>query len=151
MNVEHKHTLKNITCDDLYQSSMKKKDVPTIKDSVYNESDEHVDTISDSSKQVDPINDPIKETRIVDGVSTSSIGVRYLEPAVIGIVIIGQGVSQINTNLVPNIVTNLVTNVLTNSSEQLFNTNSSRLNTFQYEAFLIGLQDESVESNRKII
>ena len=130
---------------------MKNKDVSTISYSVYNESDEHVDTIIDSVKQVDVRNDPIKETHIVNGISTLSIGVRYLEPAVIGIVIIGQGVSQINTNLVPNIVTNLVTNVLTNSSEQLFNTNSSRLNTFQSEAFVIGLQDDSVKGNMRII
>ena len=39
---------------------MKKEDVSTIKDSVYYESDEQVDTISDSSKQIDPRNNPIK-------------------------------------------------------------------------------------------
>ena len=65
---------------------MKKKYVSTINDSVYYESDEHVDTISDSSKQVDARNDPIKETHIVDGISTLSIGVGSLEPAVIGII-----------------------------------------------------------------
>ena len=73
MNVENKRNSNNITCDDLYQSPMKKKVVPTIKDSVYNELDEHVDMISDSSKQVDARNDPIKETHIFDGVSTLSI------------------------------------------------------------------------------
>ena len=62
---------------------MKKKYVSTINDSVYNESDEHVDTISDSSKQVDPRNDPIKETHVVDRVSTLPIVVGSLEPAVI--------------------------------------------------------------------
>ena len=65
---------------------MKKKDVSTINDSVYNESDEHVDTISVSSKQVNPRNDPIKETHIFDGVRTFSTGFRLLEPAVIGII-----------------------------------------------------------------
>ena len=57
MNVEHKRNINNIT---LYQSPMKKKDVSTINNYVYNESDKQVDTISDSSKQVDARNDPIK-------------------------------------------------------------------------------------------
>ena len=60
MDAEHKRNINNITCDDLYQSPMKKKYVSTINDSVYNESNEHVDTISDSIKQVDPRNNPIK-------------------------------------------------------------------------------------------
>ena len=54
---------------------MKKKDVSTIKDSVYHESDKHVDTINDSKKQVDPRNDPIAETHIVDRVRRLSVGV----------------------------------------------------------------------------
>ena len=101
---------------------MKKKDVSTINDSVYNKSDEHVDTISDSSKQVDPRNNPIKETHVVDRVSTLSIGSGYLEPAVIGI--IGRG------------ITDLVTHVLTNSSKKLSMTSLSPLNTFQSKAFV---------------
>ena len=47
-DAEHKRNINNITCDDSYQSPMKKKDVSTINDSIYYESDEHVDTISDS-------------------------------------------------------------------------------------------------------
>ena len=70
MSVEHKRNIKNITCDELYQSPMKKKDVSTINDSVYNDSDEHVDTISDSRKQDDARNNPIKETHVVNRVST---------------------------------------------------------------------------------
>ena len=116
---------------------MKKKDVSTINDYVYNESDEYIGTISDSIKQVDSRNDPIKETHIVDGVITLSIGVGYLEPAVIEI--IGQG------------STDLVTHVLTNSSEQLSMTISSPLNTFQSKAFVIGLQDKILGGNRNII
>ena len=116
---------------------MKKKDVSTINYSIYKESDEHVDTIGDSRKQVDARNDPIKETHIINRVSTLSIVVGYLELAVIGI--IGQG------------STDLVTHVLTNSSEQLSMTSLSPLNTFQSKAFVIGSQDESVRGNRKII
>ena len=44
---------------------MKKEKVSTINDSVYHESDEHADTISDSSKQVDASNEPITDTHIV--------------------------------------------------------------------------------------
>ena len=119
---------------------MKNNDVLTINNYVYYESDEHVDTISDSRKQVDARNDPIK-THIFDGISTLSIGVGSLDPDVIEI--IGQGSIPLSMNL--------VTNVLTNSSEQLFNKNSSRLNTFQSKAFVIGSQDEIVEGNRNII
>ena len=76
MDAEHECNINNIKCNDLYQSPMKKKVVSRINDSVYNESDEHVDTISDSRNQVDPRNDPIKDTHIVDGVCTLSIGFR---------------------------------------------------------------------------
>ena len=47
LNVEHQRNINNISCDDLYQSPMKNKYVSTINDSVYYESDEHVDMISD--------------------------------------------------------------------------------------------------------
>ena len=43
---------------------MKKKDVSTINDQVYYESDENTDTISDSSKPVDASNEPITDTHI---------------------------------------------------------------------------------------
>ena len=66
LDVEHECKINNISCDDLYKYSMKNKYVSTINDLVYYESDEHVDTISDSSKQVDASNDPIKETHIFD-------------------------------------------------------------------------------------
>ena len=70
MNVEHERNINNITCNTLYQYPMKKRDVSIINDSVYNESDEHLDTLSDSIKQVDARNDPIKETHIFDGIIT---------------------------------------------------------------------------------
>ena len=75
---------------------MKKKDISKINNSVYYESDEHVDKISDSSKQVDARNNPIKETHIVDRVLKLSVGVVSHGPAVIriGIGIIRQGINQ---------------------------------------------------------
>ena len=44
---EHERNINNISCDDLHPSPMKKKDVLTINNSVYYESDEHADTIGD--------------------------------------------------------------------------------------------------------
>ena len=49
INIEHERNINNITCDDLYQSPMKKKDVSTINVSIHNDSDEHIDTIIDSN------------------------------------------------------------------------------------------------------
>ena len=116
---------------------MKKKDVSTINDSVYNESYEHVDTISDSIKQVDTINDPMKETCIVDGVRTLSIGFGLLKPDVIIIIVQDS--------------TDFVTHVLKNSIEQLSMKSSSLINTNQSNAIMIGSQCESVGGNRNII
>ena len=130
---------------------MKNKDVSTINDSVYYGSDDHVDTISDSIKQVDASNEPINETRIVDGINNLSVGVRSVEPAVMGVGIIGQGITQGVINGGTNIGSNLVTNVLTNYSKILFDTNTFQLNTLQSEALVIGPQDESVKSNNRII
>ena len=89
----------------------------TIHDYIYYESNDHVDTIRDSSKQVDARNDPIKETHIVDRVHNLSVRVGSLEKAVIGIGIIRQGSTIFITNKGTDIGTNLVTNVLTNSSK----------------------------------
>ena len=94
LNVEHKRNINNISCDYLYPSPMKKKDVSTIKDSVYYESDEHADMISNSIKKVDASNEPIKDTHIVDGINNLSVGVVSVKPAVIRIGIIGQGITQ---------------------------------------------------------
>ena len=130
---------------------MKNKDVSTINDSVYYELVEHVDTISDSSKQVDTSNKPIKDTHIVDGIKNLLVGVVTVEPYVIGVGIIGHGITQGVINGGTNISSNLVTNVLTNSSKILFYTNTFQLNTLQSEALVIASQDESMESNRKVI
>ena len=116
---------------------MKKKDVSKINDSVYYESDEHVDTISDSSKQVDPRNDPIKETHIVDGVCTLSVGVGIFKPSVIEV--IGKE------------TTDIVTKVLTNSSEQLSMKSLSPLNMYQSKKFMIGSACDSVGVDRNIV
>ena len=118
---------------------------------IYYESDEHVYTISDSSKHVDTSNDPIKETQIVDGINNLSVGFVSFEPAVIGVGIIGQVITQGVINGGTNIVINLVTNVLKNSSNILFDTNTFQLNKLQSETLVIGPQNESVKINNGIM
>ena len=122
LNLEYKRNINNISCDNEYQSPMKKKDVSTINDSVYYESDEHADTISDSSKQVDASKDPIIDTHIVEGINNLSVRVLSVKPDVIGVGIIGQGITQGVINSSTNIGSNIVTDILTNSSKQLFET-----------------------------
>ena len=82
-DVEHERNINNITCNYSYQSPMKNKYVSTINNSVYYESDEKVDMISDSNKQVHPRNNPITETHIVDRVRNLSVGVGLFKPAVV--------------------------------------------------------------------
>ena len=62
---------------------MLKKDVLTVNDSIYYESGEHIDTISDSSKNVDARKYQIKKTHIVDRVRNLSVRVGSLKRAVI--------------------------------------------------------------------
>ena len=103
---------------------MKNKKAKTIDDLVYHESDEHADTISDSSKQVDASNEPIIDTHIFDRVCNLSVGIVSVEPAVIGVGIIGQGITQGVINGRTNILKNIVTDILMNYSTQLFETNT---------------------------
>ena len=50
LDLEHERNINNITCEYVYTSPMKNKEAKAIDDSVYHESDEHADTICDSSK-----------------------------------------------------------------------------------------------------
>ena len=67
---------------------MKNKDVSTINNSVYYESDEHAHTISDSSKHFDASNKPITDTHILEGINNLSVRVVSVKPDVIGVVIV---------------------------------------------------------------
>ena len=92
-----------------------------------------------------------KTLKIVDGISNLSVGVVGFDIAVIGVRIIGQGITYDVINGGTNIRSNVITNVLTNSSEILFEMNTFQLNTLQSEALVIGPQDKSVGSNNRII
>ena len=129
-------------------SPIKNKGAKTIDDLVYHESGEHADKISDSSKQVDSSNKPITYTHIVDRVSNLSVGIVSFEPAVIGVEIIGKGITQGVISGRTNIGNNIVTDILTDSIKQLFKTNKFQLNLLQSETLVIGPQDESAK--RKI-
>ena len=72
---------------------MKEEKVSTINDLIYYESDEHADTMSDSIKQVDTSNKPITDTHIFDRVCNLSVGIVSVKPAVIGVGIIGRGIT----------------------------------------------------------
>ena len=114
---------------------MKNKDVSTINDSVYYESDEQVDTISDYNKQVDLRSNPMTETHIVDRVLILSVGFGLLKPAVIG----------------GGIINDLVTNVLDNLRVELSLNSLSPLNMNTLKAFMIGLSCKSVWVNRNTL
>ena len=126
--LENERNINNITCEDVYTSPMKNKDTKAINDLVYHESDEHVDAISDSSKQVDASYEPITDTHIVEGIHNLSVGAISAEPDVIGVGIIGQGITQDMISGRTKIGNNIVTDILTDSSQKLFETNTFQLN-----------------------
>ena len=78
--------MNKITCDTSFQSRIQKKDVSTINDYVYYESEEQVDTISYSKKQVDPSRDSKEETHIIDRIRKLSIRPILFKPAFIGVI-----------------------------------------------------------------
>ena len=59
VDLEHERNINNITSEDVYKSPMKEEKVSKINNSAYYESDEHADTMIDSSKQVDASNKPM--------------------------------------------------------------------------------------------
>ena len=130
---------------------MKKKVKKEIDNSVYHESDEHSDTISDSSKQVDTSNKPITYTQIVEGVNNLSVRIVSVKPAVIGVGIIERGIPQGVISGRTSIVKNIVTNISSDSNKKIIETNTFQLNSLQSETLVIGSQDESMKSTNRII
>ena len=117
VDLKHERNINNITSEVVYASPMKKEKVSKIKNQVYYESDENTDTISDSSKQFDTSNKPITDTHIVGRFRNLSLGIISVEPAVIGVGIIGQGITQGVISGVTSIVKNIVTDILPDSSK----------------------------------
>ena len=63
---EFERNINEITCNTSFQYPIQKKYVSKINDSVYYESNNQVDKISDSNKQVDASSKPKEETRIIE-------------------------------------------------------------------------------------
>ena len=87
----------------------------------------------------------------MDGINKLSVGVVSINPTVIIVGIIGQGITQGVIDGSTNIGSKLFTDVLTHSIKILIDTNTFQLNTLQSEGLVIGPQDESVKSNNMII
>ena len=134
-DAEHELNINKIICDTSFKSPIQKKDFTIINDSVYYDSDEQVDTISDSNKHVDPNSDPMVESHIVDRVRKLSVGVGIFEPAVIG----------------GGIGNDLVTNVLENLRMELSLNSLSLLNKNTSKVFVIVSEWKSVGVDRNIL
>ena len=130
---------------------MKEEKLSMINDSACYDSDEHTDTMSYSSKQVDASNTPITDTHIFNRVRNLSVGIVSVEPAVIWVGIIGRGITQGVISRLTSIVKNIVTDIFPDSSKRLFETNTFQLNLPQSETLVIGSQDESMKSTNRII
>ena len=102
-------------------------------------------------QQVDASKKPITDNHIFEVINNLSVGFISVEPAVIRVGIIGQGITQGVISGRTNIVNNIVTDILTYSSKQLFETNTFQLNSLQSETLVIGPQDKSVKRTNKII
>ena len=70
--------------DTSYKSPIQKKDIPTINNSAYYESEDQVDTISDTKEQVDPRSNPRLDTHITTGIQKLSIRPITIEPVIVG-------------------------------------------------------------------
>ena len=98
---------------------MKKKVAKTINDLVYYESDKHADTISDFIEKVDASNKPITNNHIVKGVNNLSAGIVSVGPAVIGVGIIGRGITQGMISRITSIVKNIFIDISSDSSKHV--------------------------------
>ena len=76
--------------------------------------------MSDQSKQVDESIKPITDTHIVDIVHNLSVGIVSVDPDVIGVGIIGQGITKGVISGGTSIVQNIVMDILPDYSKRLF-------------------------------
>ena len=130
---------------------MKEEKLSTINDSVYYDSGEHADTMSDLSKQVDASNKPIADTHIFDRVRNLSVGIVSVEPDVVGFGIIVRGITQVVISRGASIGKNIFTDILPDSDKRLFETNTSQPKSLHSETLVIGSQDESMKSTNRIM
>ena len=86
--------------------------------------------------------------RIAKGINNLSVRVVSVDPAVIGVGITRQGITQ---GVMNRKSSNIVTDILTDYRKQLFETNTFQFNSLQSETLVIGPQDESAKRTNRII
>ena len=88
---EHEHNILDMTHVDEYMLPGKNKDASTVNDLAYHNLDEYKYEISDSSKNVEAIKEPITDdTHIVEKVRYLQDGPTNMDPVVTGVGIIGK-------------------------------------------------------------
>ena len=113
----HERNINDMTQVDEYKLPGENKDASMINDSAYYESDEHKVEISHLSKQVEASKEPTTDTHIFDRGCNLSDGIVGVEPAAVGVIIIGRGITQGVISGGTSIVKNVVTDVFTDYSK----------------------------------
>ena len=147
----HKRNILDITQVDEYMLPGENKYASTVNDSAYHNSYEYEDKISDSSKQVEASKEPITYTHV----RNTSVGTTSVDPAVIGVGIIGRGGCGITQGMINGgtgiIESNVVTDVLTDSSNMIIKTNTFTLNPFKSQMLVIASQNQPTLSCNRIV
>ena len=145
--VDHERNINNMTQADDYKLPWKDKDATTINntvnDTAYTLLNSWNDDTSDSSKQVETSNEPIKDTHIHD----TSVGTNNMELAVTGVGIIEQGGprSIIGGSITQGIIqrgkiiisSNVITHILMDSSEMILRSDSFPFNPLKSQTLVI--------------
>ena len=129
---------------DDYKSPWKDKYALTVNDSAYYNLDEYEDEISDSDKNPEARKYPITDTYI----RNTSVGTTSVNPAVIGVEIIGRGGRGITQGMISggtSIVKDVVTDVLTDSRKMIF------VDPFKSQTLVIASQNEPTLSFNSIV
>ena len=123
----------------------------TVNDLAYYNLDEYEDEISDSDKKVEAKKKPITDTHV----RNTSVGTTSVDPAVIGVGIIGRGGRGITQGMINGgtgiIEINVVTDVLTDSSKMIFKTDTFPLDPFKSQTLVIASQNEPTLSCNRIV
>ena len=136
---------------DVYMSPGKNKDASTINDSEYHNSDEYEEEISDLDKKVKARKEPITDTHVCN----TSVGTTSVDPAVIGVGIIGRGrrgITQVMINGGTGLLErNVVMDVLTDSSKIILKNNTFPINPFKSQTLVIASQNKPTLDCNKIV
>ena len=147
----HERNILDMTQVYKYMSPGKNKNASTVNNSAYHNSDEYEDEISDSSKQVEASKEPIPYNHVCN----TSVGTTSVNPAVIGVGIIGQGGRGITQGVINGgtgiLKSNVVTDDLTDSSKMILSTDTFPLNSLKSQTLVIASQNEPTLSCNRIV